>query len=76
MVLRATVGHVQDRVDAWLHPFDDRLYDAQGGSYQIAQSIFAQADGGLFGRGFGQAIIQLAGGGRCCRRRTPTSSTR
>ena len=28
-----------------------------GGSYQIAQSIFAQADGGLLGRGFGQAML-------------------
>ena len=42
----------------------DQLYDAQGGSYQIAQSIFAQADGGLLGRGFGEAIIQLPGGGQ------------
>jgi cell division protein FtsW (lipid II flippase) len=54
----STVGHVQDRVDAWRHPFDDKLYDTVGGSFQIAQSVFAQADGGLFGRGFGQAIIQ------------------
>ena len=43
-----------DRVDAWLHPFD-KLYDEPGGSYQVAQSLFAQADGGLFGKGFGQA---------------------
>jgi len=53
-----TVAHVQDRVDAWLHPFDHTLYTKQvGGSYQIAQSIFAQADGGLLGRGFGQAML-------------------
>jgi len=52
------VSHVQDRVDAWLHPFDHTLYTKQvGGSYQIAQSIFAQADGGLLGRGFGQAML-------------------
>jgi cell division protein FtsW (lipid II flippase) len=55
--LRPTIEH---RVDAWLHPFDDRLYNAPvGGSYQVAQSIFSQADGGFFGQGFGQAIIQL-----------------
>ncbi len=58
------VGHVQDRVDAWLHPFDRGLYDKVGGSYQIAQSVFAQADGGLFGQGFGQAIVDLPGGGQ------------
>jgi cell division protein FtsW (lipid II flippase) len=49
--------HVQDRVDSWLHPFDTHLYDKIGGSYQVAQSVFAQADGGLFGRGFGEAMI-------------------
>ena len=38
------------------------LYEEQGGSYQIAQSLFAQADGGLFGTGFGQALITQANG--------------
>ena len=50
-----TVGHVQNRIDTWRDPFDPALYDMPGGSYQIAQSLFAQADGGLFGTGFGQA---------------------
>ena len=54
----STVGHVQNRIDAWLHPFDRDLYDEIGGSYQIAQSVFAQADGGVLGKGFGQAILQ------------------
>jgi cell division protein FtsW (lipid II flippase) len=54
---RPTITH---RVDAWLHPFGP-LYDAPGGSYQIAQSVFAQADGGLFGRGFGQAVLDVGG---------------
>jgi cell division protein FtsW (lipid II flippase) len=53
------VGHVHDRVDAWLHPFDPVIFNKQGGSYQIAQSLFAQADGGLFGQGFGQAVLTL-----------------
>jgi cell division protein FtsW (lipid II flippase) len=52
-------SHVQDRVDVWLHPFDPRVVDDQG--YQIAQSLFAQADGGLFGRGFGEALIEFGG---------------
>jgi cell division protein FtsW (lipid II flippase) len=56
------VGHVQSRVDAWLHPFDPHTYNAIGGSYQVAQSVFAQADGGLFGRGFGQALLDLPNG--------------
>src|SRR5829696_1556042 len=53
----STVGHVQNRIDTWRDPFDQRLYEMDGGSYQVAQSLFAQADGGLFGTGFGQALI-------------------
>jgi cell division protein FtsW (lipid II flippase) len=57
-----SVPHVQDRVQAWLHPFDQKLYDMPGGSYQLAQSLFSQADGGLFGRGFGEAMLTQADG--------------
>ncbi len=58
----STVGHVQQRIEVWQDPFDRELYDAVGGSYQIAQSLFAQADGGLFGQGFGQALLELPSG--------------
>jgi cell division protein FtsW (lipid II flippase) len=61
-LLATHIGHVQSRVDAWEHPFDPHLYNAVGGSYQIAQSLFAQADGGLFGAGFGQALLDLPNG--------------
>ena len=57
------VGHVHDRVDAWLDPFDPVLYDRTGGSYQLAQSLFAQADGGLLGKGIGEGMITLPSGG-------------
>ena len=53
------IGHISDRIDAWRDPFDPTLYDASGGSYQLAQSLFAQADGGMFGAGFGQAVLDL-----------------
>jgi cell division protein FtsW (lipid II flippase) len=52
---------IQSRVDAWLHPFETDLYERVGGSYQIAQSLFAQADGGVFGQGFGQALLTITG---------------
>jgi cell division protein FtsW (lipid II flippase) len=52
---------ITSRVDAWLHPFG-ALYDQVGGSYQIAQSLFAQADGGLFGQGFGQSLLTVGTG--------------
>jgi cell division protein FtsW (lipid II flippase) len=55
----STVPHVQDRVDIWLDPYQD----PQDTGYQILQSMFAQADGGLFGVGFGQALIEIPGGG-------------
>jgi cell division protein FtsW (lipid II flippase) len=54
-----TVGHVQDRIDIWLDPF--KTYDTSG--YQIANGLFAQADGGLFGRGLGAAILRVPDGG-------------
>jgi cell division protein FtsW (lipid II flippase) len=53
------VGHVHSRVLAWEHPFDRSLYFSQGGSYQLAQSLFAQADGGLLGTGFAQSLLVL-----------------
>jgi cell division protein FtsW (lipid II flippase) len=51
--------HIQDRVAIWLHPFQPALVEHQG--YQIAQSLFAQSDGGLFGTGFGQALLSVGG---------------
>jgi cell division protein FtsW (lipid II flippase) len=54
-----TVPHVHDRIETWLHPYND----PQGTGYQILQSIFAQADGGLFGTGFGQSLITIPGSG-------------
>jgi cell division protein FtsW (lipid II flippase) len=47
-------------VEAWLHPFKPALVD--GKAYQIAQSLFAQADGGLFGKGFGQSLLEVTKG--------------
>jgi cell division protein FtsW (lipid II flippase) len=55
------IPHIHARVESWLHPFDPRLYAAPLGSYQVANSLFAQAAGGLFGQGFGQAILTMPG---------------
>ncbi len=53
------VSHVHARVLAWEHPFEPALYhQAVGGSYQIAQSLFAQADGGFLGTGFDQSLLR------------------
>lgn len=58
------IGHIHDRIEAWQDPFQQKLYDEVGGSYQLAQSLFAQADGGMFGTGFGQALLELPGGSK------------
>ncbi|HWU23418.1 MAG TPA: FtsW/RodA/SpoVE family cell cycle protein [Nocardioides sp.] len=52
------VPHVTERVDIWLHPFQD----AAGSGYQLVQSLYAFAWGGLLGRGLGQGMITLGSG--------------
>ncbi len=53
----ATVGHVGDRIDTWLDPYQD----PEGTGYQVLQSMFAQADGGLFGKGIGESLLWAPG---------------
>ena len=48
-------GHVRLRFDVWLHPFGDEANT----SYQIAQSLYGFASGGMFGSGLGQGFPQL-----------------
>lgn len=48
-------GHIEDRIDAWLDPWAPSRVDREG--FQIAQGLFAQADGGLFGTGLGASLI-------------------
>jgi cell division protein FtsW len=45
-------GVVRVRVNAWLNPW----IDADGGSYQIVQSLMAVAAGGITGRGIGSGM--------------------
>jgi cell division protein FtsW (lipid II flippase) len=47
-----TFTHVQQRVQVWLDVFDPKYIQDEG--YQLAQSLFALATGGLFGTGLGQ----------------------
>jgi cell division protein FtsW (lipid II flippase) len=59
-LLATHVSHVHARVLAWEHPFEPALYNQKvGGSYQLAQSLFAQADGGLLGTGFDRSLVGL-----------------
>ena len=45
-------SHVQTRVDIWLNPFKD----ATNKGYQLVQSLYSIADGGLFGVGIGRGL--------------------
>ncbi len=40
-------GHVQDRVDAWINPWDD----PKGSGFQVIEAAFSLAQGGLTGTG-------------------------
>ena len=55
------IAHVHARFETWQHPFNAQLYHAPLGSYQVANGNFAMAAGGLFGQGFGQAILTVPG---------------
>ena len=55
------IPHVHARFEDWQHPFDPKLYNSALGTYQLANGLFAQAAGGFFGQGFGQAIITIPG---------------
>ena len=48
-------GHVQTRVDIWLNPWKD----PSGSGYQIVQSLYSIADGGLTGTGIGKGMPTL-----------------
>ncbi len=50
--------HVQTRVDIWLDPWQD----TSGRGYQIVQSLFALAAGGILGQGLGQGYLLLQSG--------------
>ena len=71
-VLYNAVGHVQDRVTIWLHPWtDERVYCALNGelelrqdcaSYQLVKSLYSIANGGFAGTGLGNGTFESTDG--------------
>jgi cell division protein FtsW (lipid II flippase) len=67
-LIASQITHVRDRVDIWQHTFSpnpcsltkQEINQGQDcGLGQIQQSLFAQADGGLFGQGLGESLLKL-----------------
>ncbi len=63
-IAAATVGgaaavrgaaHVRERIDTWIDPWRT----ARGSGYQIIQSLYSIADGGVFGSGFGRGFVLI-----------------
>ncbi len=54
----SSIPHVHDRFEIWRDPFTP---NAPEGAGQVQQSLFAQADGGLFGKGLGESLLKLRG---------------
>ena len=70
-VLGSHIENVQTRVEIWQDPFKPGLVDDKG--YQIAQSLFAQADGGRPRPGLRAGPARRSPeGGTSSRRPTPT----
>lgn len=49
------MSHVQTRFQIWLDPFSD----PQNTGYQLVQSLYSIADGGLVGRGIGRGMAEI-----------------
>jgi cell division protein FtsW (lipid II flippase) len=56
-LIATSVPHVHDRIEVWLNPY--RWPNTTG--YQPLQSMFAQAEGGLFGTGLAKSLITVPG---------------
>jgi cell division protein FtsW (lipid II flippase) len=53
------LSYVGNRIDSWLDAFNQKIYDANGGSYQLVQGLFGLSNGGLIGTGLGQGRPQI-----------------
>lgn len=59
LVASRLMSYVGGRLGGWLDPLSDANYNAIGGSYQIVQSMFGLAHGGLFGTGLGGGLPNI-----------------
>ena len=57
-VAYSTIDRVQQRINCWLHPWDD----VHGACYQTVQGTYAIANGHFGGTGFGRGTFTTTGG--------------
>ena len=57
-VAYSSIARVQERVDCWLHPWDD----VHGACYQSVQGSYSIANGQFGGTGFGRGTFTTTGG--------------
>jgi cell division protein FtsW (lipid II flippase) len=57
-VAYSSISRVQERVDCWLHPWDD----VHGACYQTVQGSYSIANGHFGGTGFGRGTFTTTGG--------------
>ncbi len=58
LAIYALVPRIQDRVSGWLNPFDD----PEGQGFQLVQSLYALAEGGVVGPGLGRGFLVAENG--------------
>jgi cell division protein FtsW (lipid II flippase) len=56
LIASRVLDYVQGRFQNWLNPFNDHVYNASGGSYQLVQGLFGLSHGGLLGTGLDKGI--------------------
>jgi len=59
VIVGTQIGYVQGRIAGWLNSFNQEVYEASGGSYQLVQGLFGFAEGGFIGQGLGQGQPNL-----------------